>query len=228
MPKGGRVDSVKPSPHDPGTALCWRSFAICFGRWSALYPTRDYKIMENLGLADGMGKNGIPRKIFPNTGRFVKYPPKKESSMQNTVFAYFYFPKMTAKALGTPFKKAIYQSPDHRHQDFHQDDLEMSTMGRRFLDFWIIWLSVRGFLRFGKSSEWVFFLNTKPATRNMMSAQAGNQWPEYPSAAQSPGFITGRKSGGTSIELVNGKRTGGFELSKADAPKGEKVRHCRK
>jgi hypothetical protein len=211
MPKGGRVDSVDPSPHDPATAYVAILRYLMGDDKPYIYKTSDYGKTWTL-LTDG--KNGIPED-FP-TLVVREDPAKKGVLYAGTQFGLFI--SMNDGANWTSFKNNLPVTPITDIK-IHQDDLVMSTMGRGF---WILdnLTSLRGVNEI--KDQRVVLFQTKPAIRNMMSAQSEANGPEYLRAGAKLDFYLAEKQEGLRLELINEKGQV-VRTFKADAPKGEKV-----
>ena len=211
MPKGGRVDSVEPSPHDPATAYVAILRYLMGDDKPYIYKTSDYGKTWTL-LTDG--KNGIPED-FP-TLVVREDPAKKGILYAGTQFGLFI--SLNDGATWTPFKSNLPVTPITDIK-IHQDDLVMSTMGRGF---WILdnLMSLRGISEIGNQA--MVFFDTKPAIRNMMSAQRETNGPEYPRAGAKLDYYLAENQEGLRLELLNAKGQV-VRTFKADAPKGEKV-----
>ena len=122
--KGGRVDSVEPSGHDPATAYI-SILRHQLGDWSPyIYRTKNY------GQSWKLIVNGIP-KDYPV--RVVREDPLKN----NLLFAGGEFGIYVSQDQGENWSKFQKNLPITPITDLkiHRDDLVLSTMGRSF---WIL------------------------------------------------------------------------------------------
>lgn len=127
LPKGGRVDAVEPSPHDPAKAYI-SVLRYQLGDWKPyIYKTTDYG--SSWTLLTGP-EAGIPTG-FPT--RVVRESPTKEG----VLFAGTEYGLFASFNDGDSWVSAQGNLPVTPISDlkFHQDDLIMSTMGRGF---WIL------------------------------------------------------------------------------------------
>lgn len=127
MPKGGRVDSVAPSPHDPGKAYVSVVRSLLGDPKPYIYRTSNYGKSWKL-LSDG--KNGIPAD-YPV--RVVRESPDHEGLL----FAGTEFGLFMSNDDGeswTSFQQNLPVTPV-TDLKFVRGDLALSTMGRGF---WVL------------------------------------------------------------------------------------------
>jgi len=127
MPKGGRIQTIEPSPHRAGKAY-FAGYRYLLGDWSPyIYRTEDYGRTWKR-IADGT--NGIPAD-FPT--RVVREDPDREGLLYaGTEFGMF----ISFDDGGTwqPFQLNLPVTPV-TDIAVHRQDLVLSTMGRGF---WIL------------------------------------------------------------------------------------------
>ena len=211
MPKGGRVDAVEPSPHDPAKAYVAVLRYLLGDDKPYIYKTEDYGKTWTL-LTDGT--NGIPGD-FPTL--VVREDPEKEGVLYaGTQFGLFI--SLNDGETWTPFKSNLPVTPITDIK-IHQDDLVMSTMGRGF---WILdnLTSLRAVNSIG--SQAVVMFDTKPAFRNTLYARSETNGPEYPRGGAQLDYYLADKQDNLRLELINEKGEV-VRAFRADAPKGEKV-----
>jgi photosystem II stability/assembly factor-like uncharacterized protein len=211
MPKGGRLNSVDPSEHDPATAYVAILRYLMGDDKPYIYKTSDYGKTWTL-LTDG--KNGIPDD-FP-TLVVREDPVKKGILYAGTQFGLFV--SLNDGSSWTPFKSNLPVTPI-TDLKIHQDDLVMSTMGRGF---WILdnLTSLRGVNEI--QNQGVVLFKAKAAIRNMMSASSEINGPEYPRGGARLDYFLAEKQEGLRLELLNEKGQV-VRTFKADAPKVEKA-----
>ncbi len=194
MPKGGRVDAVEPSPHDPATAYVAILRYLMGDDKPYIYKTNDYGKTWKL-LTDG--ENGIPTD-FP-TLVVREDPVRKGVLYAGTQFGLFI--SLNDGKDWTPFKSNLPVTPITDIK-IHHDDLVMSTMGRGF---WILddLMSIRGISEIGNRA--VVLFDMKPAVRNMMSTQSEPNGPEYPRAGARLDYFLAENSKELRLELLNEK-----------------------
>ncbi len=127
MPKGGRVDAVEPSPHNPAKAYIAVLRNQLGDDMPYIYKTEDYGQSWSL-LTDG--SNGIPEG---QPTRVIREDPTQEGVLYaGTEFGLFI--SFNDGVSWQPFQNNLPVTPitDIR---IHQNDLVMSTMGRGF---WIL------------------------------------------------------------------------------------------
>lgn len=147
--KGGRVDSVEPSGHDPATAYI-SVLRYQLGDWSPyIYRTKNY------GQSWELIVNGIPND-YPV--RVVREDPIKK----NLLFAGTEFGIFVSKDEGKNWSRFQKNMPITPITDLkiHRDDLVLSTMGRSF---WI--LDDISFLRMDSNSSKPFLVKPSKAVR---------------------------------------------------------------
>lgn len=147
--KGGRVDSVEPSGHDPATAYI-SILRYQLGDWSPyIYRTKNY------GQSWELIVNGIPND-YPV--RVVREDPIKK----NLLFAGTEFGIFVSKDEGKNWSRFQKNMPITPITDLkiHRDDLVLSTMGRSF---WI--LDDISFLRMDSNSSKPFLVKPSKAVR---------------------------------------------------------------
>ena len=147
--KGGRVDSVEPSGHDPATAYI-SILRYQLGDWSPyIYRTKNY------GQSWELIVNGIPND-YPV--RVVREDPIKK----NLLFAGTEFGIYVSKDEGKNWSRFQKNMPITPITDLkiHRDDLVLSTMGRSF---WI--LDDINFLRMDSNSSKPFLVKPSKAVR---------------------------------------------------------------
>ena len=147
--KGGRVDSVEPSGHDPATAYV-SILRYQLGDWSPyIYITKNY------GQSWELIVNGIPND---NPVRVVREDPIKK----NLLFAGTEFGIFVSKDEGKNWSRFQKNMPITPITDLkiHRDDLVLSTMGRSF---WI--LDDINFLREDSNSSKPFLVKPSKAVR---------------------------------------------------------------
>ena len=194
MPKGGRVDAVEPSPHNPAKAYVTVLRYLMGDDKPYIYKTEDYgKSWKLLST----GSNGIPAD-FPTL--VTREDPEKEGVLYaGTQFGLFI--SMNDGETWTPFKSNLPVTPITDIK-IHQDDLVMSTMGRGF---WILdnLISLRGITSIGNRG--VVLFETKPAIRNFLSARGETNGPEYPRAAANLDYYLAEKKENLRLEILNEK-----------------------
>ncbi|MEK6478977.1 glycosyl hydrolase [Catalinimonas sp. 4WD22] len=127
LPDGGRVDSVEPSPHQPGKAY-FSVLLYQLGDWKPyIYKTEDYGASWTL-LTDGT--NGIPAD-YPT--RVVREDPVKEGLLYAGT-EYGLFVSLNDGESWQPFQQNLPITPVTDIKVF-RNDLLLSTMGRSF---WIL------------------------------------------------------------------------------------------
>jgi photosystem II stability/assembly factor-like uncharacterized protein len=124
LPKGGRVDSVEPSPHNAAKAYI-TVLRYMFGDWKPyIYKTENYGQRWTL-LTDG--RNGIPAD---HPTRVVREDPEREGLL----FAgteYGMFVSLDDGASWQSFQQNLPVTPVTDIK-VHRGDLALSTMGRGF------------------------------------------------------------------------------------------------
>ena len=122
--KGGRIDSVEPSAHDPATAYI-SILRYQLGDWSPyIYKTKNY------GESWELIVNGIPSD-YPI--RVIREDPLKKSLLfAGTEFGIYV--SLSEGKTWSKFQKNLPVTPI-TDLKIHRDDLVMSTMGRSF---WIL------------------------------------------------------------------------------------------
>lgn len=211
MPKGGRVDAVEPSPHDPAKAYVTVLRYLLGDDKPYIYKTEDYGKSWTLLTT---GTNGIPED-FPTL--VTREDPVKEGVLYAGT-QYGLFISMNDGETWTPFKSNLPVTPITDIK-IHQDDLVMSTMGRGF---WILdnLVSLRGINSIGTQS--VVFFQPKPAVRNLMSTRSETNGPEYPRAAANLDYYLAEKPENLRLEIVNEKGEV-VHAYQADGPKEAEV-----
>ncbi|WP_153231841.1 hypothetical protein [Algoriphagus machipongonensis] len=194
MPKGGRVDAVEPSPHDPAKAYVAVLRYLLGDEKPYIYKTEDYGQTWTLLTTS---ENGIPED-FPTL--VVREDPKKEGVLYaGTQFGLFI--SMNDGQSWTAFKSNLPVTPITDIK-IHEDDLVMSTMGRGF---WILdnLLSLREIPSIGDRK--LVFFDTKPAIRNFLYARSETNGPEYPRAGANLNYYLAEKQENLRLEILNEK-----------------------
>lgn len=124
MPKGGRVDAVEPSPHDPAKAYASILRYQLGDRKPYIYKT------ENFGESWELITNGIPSD-FPT--RVIREDPEKEGLLYAGTELGLFVSFNDGKQW-TSFQQNLPVTPI-TDLKIHRDDLVLSTMGRGF---WVL------------------------------------------------------------------------------------------
>ncbi len=173
LPKGGRVDAVEPSPHDPAKAYISVLRYPLGDDKPYIYKTEDFGKTWSL-LTDG--ENGIPGD-FP--ARVVREDPEREGLL----FAgteYGLFVSFDDGGNWKPFQQNLPVTPVS-DMKIHRGDLVLSTMGRGF---WVLdnlvplrqsdWMA---------STEPVFLPPRNTVRQRMPSGSWNSTMPRYPRPA---------------------------------------------
>ncbi len=169
MPKGGRVDAVEPSPHNPakGYVSILRYHLNDYTPY--IYKTEDYgQTWDLLSTAE----SGFPQD-YPV--RVIREDPKREGLLfAGTEFGLFI--SMDDGESWSPFQNNLPITPITDIK-IHQDDLVMSTMGRGF---WILdnLVSLRSISDVKDQEAHLF--EPKDGFRNRMRSSSSTNGPEYP------------------------------------------------
>ncbi|WP_422004767.1 WD40/YVTN/BNR-like repeat-containing protein [Roseivirga pacifica] len=193
MPKGGRVDAVEPSPHNPAKAyVSVLRYQLDNDYHPYIYKTEDYgKTWELLTT----GSNGLPED---HPTRVVREDPKKEGVLY----------------AGTEFGLFISFNDGKQWYDFnnslpitpvtdikiYRDDVVMSTMGRGF---WIL-DNIVSLRELGSlSNQQVMLFDPLDGVRHRMRAGREPNGPEYPSAAVTLDYYIADKDKSVKLEIIN-------------------------
>ena len=170
LPKGGRVDAVEPSAHNPAKAYISVLRYQLGDAKPYIYKTTNYgKSWELLTT----GKNGIPLD-FPT--RVVR----EDSVQEGLLFAGTEYGMFVSFDDGKNWKAFQQNLPVTPITDIklHRDDIVMSTMGRGF---WILDdMSLLRQMNSGKTTKNVLFKPKKTYRYRMPAGSWGSRTPSYP------------------------------------------------
>lgn len=169
MPKGGRVDAVEPSPHNPAKAY------VTILRYQLndfkpyIYKTEDYgQNWELLSTAESGFPQDHPVRVI-----------REDTEREGLLFAGTEFGLFISMDEGNTWSSFQNNLPVTPITDIkiHQDDLIMSTMGRGF---WILdnIISLRRID--AVKNQQAFLFEPKEGVRNRMRARSSFNGPEYP------------------------------------------------
>ena len=193
MPKGGRVDAVEPSPHNPAKAyVAVLRYQLDNDFSPYIYKTEDYGQTWELLTP---GNNGIPAD-YPT--RVVREDPEKEG----VLYAGTEFGLFVSFNDGKNWQAFNNNLPVTPITDIkvHNDDLVMSTMGRGF---WILdnIISLRELADVKDYQAYLFDL--KDGIRNRMRASSDYNGPEYPSMGVTIDYYIKDQDQPVRLEIVN-------------------------
>ena len=171
LPRGGRVDAVEPSPHDPGKAYISVLRYQLGDQKPYIYKTEDYGQSWTLITT---GNNGIPAD---HPTRVVREDPVRAGLL----FAgteYGIFMSRNDGSNWEPFQQNLPVVPITDIKIF-RSDLVMSTMGRGF---WA--LDDLSPVRQQKAEAVTALFEPRKTVRSRYPSGAwGSQWPKYPRPA---------------------------------------------
>ena len=209
MPKGGRVDAVEPSPHDPAKAY------VSILRYQLgddkpyIYKTEDYG--QNWTLLT-TGDNGIPAD---HPTRVVREDPGKAGLLYaGTEFGLFI--SFDDGANWRPFQNNLPITPI-TDLKLHQNDLVMSTMGRGF---WIL-DNVSGLHSMDEAQNaQAFLFKPEDALRMRFRNRGGSGvGPQYPNPGVTIDYYLAETEEDIKLEIINeaGRVVKSFTSGKAEA-----------
>ena len=193
MPKGGRVDAVAPSPHDPAKAYVSVLRYQLGDTKPYIYKTEDYGKTWDL-LTEG--ENGIPNSC---PTRVIREDPEKEGLL----FAgteYGIFISFDDGETWSTFQQNLPVTPI-TDLKIHRNDLVMSTMGRGF---WILdnieALRSEGFQSISKNT---LFKPANTIRYRYPSANRGDSRPNYPSQKVAIDYFLSEDVGALKMEITD-------------------------
>jgi len=173
MPTGGRVQSIEPSPHNPGKAY-FAAYRYLLGDWEPyIYRTNDY---GNSWKRISTGKNGIP---VDTPTRVVREDPDREGLL----YAGTEFGMYISFDDGDHWQVFQINLPVTPVTDIkvYRDDLVLSTMGRSF---WIL-DNITPLHQISEQAKDFLFTPRKSHRMRFRASRGSSADPEY----LSPGVI---------------------------------------
>lgn len=209
MPRGGRVDAVEPSPHNPAKAYIAVLRNQLGDDMPYIYKTEDYGANWTL-LTDG--SNGIPEG---QATRVVREDPSQEGVLYaGTEFGLFI--SFNDGANWQPFQNNLPVTPVTDIK-VHQNDLILSTMGRGF---WILdeISSLAQLVAVGDSDAYLFKPEDTKRFRYFSRGGRDSVSPEYPSTGVTIDYYLKDAEEEVTLEIVNaeGRIVKSFTSGKAE------------
>lgn len=193
MPKGGRVDAVEPSPHNPAKAYVSVLRYQLGDDKPYVYKTEDYGKTWTLLTT---GNNGIPAD-YPT--RVVREDPGQEGLLYaGTEFGLFI--SFDDGANWQPFQNNLPITPVSDIK-IYRNDLLMSTMGRGF---WILDnISSLRQLKSALSSQ-AYLFEPEDAFRYRYRTRGGDpNEPEYPDPGVTIDYYLADTEGDVKLDIIN-------------------------